>query len=53
MVEPLQPLVVFREFFKAPGDNGSMLQVILLSFLSGIGLILVRRKKKSKLAGGY
>ncbi len=44
---PLQPLIdiVPENFFKALGDNGSMLQVILFVILIGIGLILIEEKK--------
>lgn len=44
---PLQPLVdiVPENFFKALGDNGSMLQVILFVILIGIGLISIDEKK--------
>lgn len=44
---PLQPLVdiVPENFFKALGDNGSMLQVIFFVILLGIGLILIEEEK--------
>jgi len=44
---PLQPLIdiVPENVFKAMGDNGSMLQVILFAILIGIGLILIEEEK--------